>query len=206
MKDKNPGLGTGKPASYAGLRIFLTIFSLFFLAGGVSMTMTVGKGMVEKQDWFGAITLFIPVLFGVLGACGVYGSVFLIPWHAKASASISNKAGDSDARVSVLVSVIGYAFFGIFFTGGLTALVGGCLVPTATIAEAMTWSQTPCVILDGRATQQRGEDSVTYRVWVRYRYTAADRELTSNRLAPVDKPINSWKKADALLKQYPPRL
>jgi hypothetical protein len=204
MNDERAATGAAKPASYVGLRIFLFFFSLFFLAGGVSMTLSMGKGVIQRQDWLGAITLLIPVLFGVLGVCGLYGTIFLIPWHAKASASISDRAGETRASASILVSVVGYAFFGIFLAGGLGALVGGCLVPLMAMAEALTWSQTPCVILDARMTQHRDDDSVTYRVSIRYRYTAAGQEITSNRLAAVDKPMSSRKRADALLKQYPP--
>lgn len=204
MKDAGVNPRAPKQVSYVGLRIFLTMFSLFFLAGGVSMTLTLGKRVLEKQDWFGALVLIVPFLFGVLGACGLYGTIFLIPWRGKASPSISDKASSSDGITSSLVTVFGCAFFGIFLVMGLAALVGGCLVPVAAILDAMFWTQVPCVILDGRVTQHRDDDSVTFRVSIRYRYRGAGREIVSDTLAPVDKPMRSWKRADALLKQYPP--
>ena len=204
MNDEGAGIATSKYVSYVGLRIFLTLFSLFFIAGGVSMTLTMGKGVLQKQDWLGAIFLFVPLLFAAVGACGLYASIFLVPWREKAYSSISEKASTSRRTGAILVTVFGYTFFSIFLTAGFGALLGGCVIPAAKIVEAMSWTEVPCVILDGSVTKHEGDDSVTYRVSIRYRYSGAGKQIVSDKLAPVDERMSSRKEANALLAQYPP--
>jgi len=202
MRITLPDLGKKGGQSYIGFRIFLIIFSVFFMAGGIALTITLGKGIIEKGDWLGGIFLAIPVLFAALGAGGIYISLFLVPSREKASKSISEKA-DSTATGLGLVW-IGYAFFGVFLIAGVGTVLNGCCIPMVKIIGANTWTPTPCEILDSKTTKRHDDDGPVYGVSVSYRYWVEGHGFRSNRFSPIEYSTRKSREAVGILKYYAP--
>ncbi len=67
---------------------------------------------------------------------------------------------------------IAYGFFGVFAAVGLVAFYFLTFRPIASILDARNWEETTCVIVSSDVAVNRGSDSTTYRVDIRYTYQA----------------------------------
>ena len=78
----------------------------------------------------------------------------------------------SKVRQSKFSGWIAYVFFGIFALVGIIATYFMTWRPTMLILAAKSWEETTCVITSSEVAVNRGSDSTTYSVDIRYTYEA----------------------------------
>lgn len=74
----------------------------------------------------------------------------------------------------------GLAFFGVFLVAGL-GFSAFFIWPAFRVLESRSWHEVPCEVLESRVATHPGDESDTYSVEVRYRYTVDGRDYTSDR-------------------------
>lgn len=142
------------------------------------------------------------LLFVVIGAGGIY-----ITWKGLPG-SLGAGGGESISQrargVKGMGRKIGLAV-GLVFTlvgGGLSIFL--LFIPVARLAMAVTWVETPAVVVSSTVRSWSTDDGTSYRADILYEYEAAGRQWRSNRRSFFPLGSSDYGDQKATADRYPP--
>jgi hypothetical protein len=125
------------------------------------------EAVLKRESLAMGLFIFLPLVFVLIGAGGLYGTWLAKP---KAGKPIATKpiAGGKKGKYGLA------AFFGIFAIAGLGMLYPLGIKPITKTLDARSWIETPCKVLRAEVRSHEGDDSTTYSVYIFYEYEFND--------------------------------
>ncbi len=154
--------------------------------------------VLERRIPWIALVVFFPLIFVAIGGIGLYAV-----WKGSSSGddaepqSISQKAAKGKAHKIALV-------LGLIFT-----LVGGALflflfaLPAINQARSISWTETPCTVIDSTVRSWSTDDGTSYRPDVLYEYQAGGLSWRSNRIDFFSALSSGYDNARDVVGRYP---
>jgi hypothetical protein len=134
---------------------------------------------VLKRDSLAlGLFIFIPLVFVVIGAGGLY-----FTWRPKPKTPKSEAAtplAGKSAKGGTKARYVPAALSGIFALVGLGMFYPLGIVPISRTIDARSWVATPCKVLHAEVRSHSDEDGTTYSVYVLYEYTVGGKPCKSD--------------------------
>jgi len=144
------------------------------------------------------LVVFFPLIFVAIGGGGLWAT-----WRGISSEG--NGAVESISQNAA--SGRGHKFmigFGLLFVAiGGAVFVPMALVPSIRLGISMTWTATPCTIVDTDVRSWSTDDGTSYRADVLYLYSAGGREWRSNRVEFFSFLSSGYSAAKTIIARYP---
>lgn len=131
------------------------------------------ESTLERGSLWMLLFILLPLVFVAVGVGGIIGTWRTKP-HTETPVSERHRKGRGPA--------IALRLFGLVFTcagGGM--LYEMVIHPTMRESAAAKWPQIPCEILSSNVRSHPGDDSTTYSLDIRYRYTVSGHNYTGTR-------------------------
>ena len=158
--------------------------------------------VLEARFPFVGFVVFFTLIFVAVGAGGIY-----FTWKG-APGSLGSGGGESISQRARGAKGLGRKIglgVGLVFTlvgGGLSIFL--LFVPVARLAIAMTWVETPAVVIDSTIRSWSTDDGTSHRADILYEYEAAGRHWRSNRLNFFPVGSSDYGDQKAVTDRYPP--
>ncbi len=108
----------------------------------------------------------------------------------------------SSQKQSVFSYIILFLFLSVFFVVGLSFLFFMAILPIWNSYQSASWSSTVAVIEEADIDVQHGEDSVTYKPKLRYKYSVKGLPYSGERLSFRTVNYNSEEELQRLMEPY----
>lgn len=152
-----------------------------------------GEAVIRRPGWGMGFFFFLPLIFVVVGAGGIYG-VWAKP--KEKSRPLSTGQGLKKDWTGVL-------FGGVFAAVGLGLLVFWFLPALTKTLDAQGWTQTPCTVISSGVKSHSGKKGTTYSVNIFYRYAVGEKEFKSNRYRVMSGSSSGRTGKEAVVARYP---